>query len=140
MSNSRSLSEARNAALEEAAELVRNHGGENFVGIGGNMGWRKLTQSQLADAILDLRDSADDEDPISLEAAGDEDRARRALDGLRSAMRAGIIVDDGPHRVRLGDGSIIVGQAATEWRALMLAIIDLADGVLGPSEPEHGII
>jgi hypothetical protein len=129
------MSEVRNAALEEAAELVRNHGGENFVGIGGNMGWRKLSRAQLADAILDLRDSADDESSISPEAASCEDKARRALDGLRSAMRAGIIVDDGPHRVRLGDGSIVEGRAATEWRALMLAIIDLADGVLGQSEP-----
>lgn len=130
-----SMSEVRNAALEEAAELVRNHCGENFVGIGGNMGWRKLSQSQLADAILDLRATSDSEDPISPETAGDEDKARRALDGLRKAMRAGIIVEDGPHRVRLGDGSIIEGQAATEWRALMLAIIDLADGVLGASKP-----
>ena len=127
--------QTRNAALEEAAELIRNHRGENFVGIGGNMGWRKLSQTRLADAILAIRT------PSAAPAGADpfvpkeELDARSALAGLRDAMKAGITRNDEPHRVILSDGSIVEGQAAIEWRALMTAIIDLADGVLGKAKP-----
>jgi hypothetical protein len=129
-----------NEALECAADVVRHHRGENFVGIGGNMGWRKLDQDGLADAILTLKEPDEltkflDTEKTDRDDEIGETKARDALTGLRDAMKAGITRDDGAHRVLLSDGSIVEGQAAIEWHALMTAIIDLADSVLGKAAP-----
>ena len=121
----------RNNALREAADLVRKHPGENFVGIGGNMSCRLLSQDGLADAILSLGTATDG---ASAEAADAGARALEALVGLRETLSAGIRTEDGAHRVLLSDGTVVEGRAAEEWHALMNEIIAVADGVLGTAE------
>jgi hypothetical protein len=128
----------RNTALEEAASLVRDLAGETFVGIGGNMSLRRPSQAQLADAILALRDSGPPERAGMVASVTDdkETRAQRALAGLRDALKAGITRSDGEHRILLSDGTFFSGRAADEWLALMEAIIQVADNVLGQEQPQ----
>jgi len=121
----------RNNALREAADLVRKHPGENFVGIGGNMGWRLLSQDGLADAVLAL---VTEPDEASADAPDAGTRALEALAGLREALSAGIRTEDGAHRVLLSDGTVVEGRAAEEWHALMKEIIAVADDVLATAE------
>lgn len=121
--------EVWNAAIDAAADLVRHHDDKPCIGYGGVSARRKLNQQELADAVLSLKSKAPERQDNSV--TPHEAKAMEALSGLRDAMKAGITRNDEPHRVRLSDGSFVEGQAAVEWHALMNAIVDLADGVLG---------
>lgn len=94
-----------------------------------------MSQDQLADAILAIRTPSAAPAGADTIVPKEELDARSALAGLRDAIEAGIIRNDEPHRVILSDGSIVERQAAIEWRALMTAISELGDSVLGKATP-----
>ncbi|NTF18170.1 hypothetical protein G6L37_07105 [Agrobacterium rubi] len=125
-----------NSALNAVAELARKRIVESTEDDEGNAVCRVNSNIEdLVDEILTLRRPVPATDIAPPPLAQDELNARNALSGLRDALQSGITANDEPHRVVLSDGTIVRGQVAVEWHAVMKAIIDLADGVLGRSTP-----